>query len=68
MLEKEMIMNKNNVCLTNSVSENSSCLFPRERERVRIARKASQKLGVHSLSDFKAITRIDLTRDEEEKT
>ena len=61
-------MKEENVCLTNLVSENSSCLFPREHERVRIARKASQKLGDHSSSDFKAATHINLMRDEEETT
>ena len=68
MLEKEMIMNKNNVCLTNSVSENSSCLFPRERERVRIARKASQALVTHSASDIKSAIRMNLTRDNKATT
>ena len=56
-------MKKNKVCLTNLVADNLSCLSPRERERVRIARKVSQALGTCSASDFKASIRMNLTRD-----
>ena len=68
MFEEEGNLKKNKVCLTNLVTQNFSCLSLREYERVRIAHKASQALGTHSTSDFKAAIRVNLTRDNKATT
>ena len=56
-------LKKNKLYLTNLVVENSSWLSPRESERVKVARNASQALCTHSVSDFKAAVRMSLMRD-----
>ena len=49
--------------MTNLVAKNLSYLSPRERERIKVSRKFSQVLGMHSASDFKAASRMSLVCD-----
>ena len=56
-------MKKNKASLTNLVAHNSSYLSSHESERVRTSREASQALGNHSTSDFKATIRMNLMHD-----
>ena len=62
LVTADFVSLKKKLCLTNLVAENSSYMSPRERERVKLARKASQELGTHSARDFKAMMRMNLTR------
>ena len=43
-------------------------LSPRKCERVKVARKSSQKLDTHAASVFKVVIRENLTRDDQETT
>ena len=61
-------LKKIKLCLTNLVAKKISYLSPRERKRVKIACKASRALGTHSVSDFTAVMRMNLTCDNEATT
>ena len=65
MFEKEGIVKEKKICLTNLAAENESYLSPREHERVRLSREASQALGTHPSSYFKAEICVNLMCDNE---
>ena len=68
VFEKEGIAKKNKVYSTNLVANNLSYLSTHDHERVRLARKASKALGMHSTSDFNVATRVGLMHDDEVST
>ena len=56
-------MKVNKTCLTNLASAILFCFSLYECERVMLARKSSQALGVHAASNFKAVIRMILMCD-----
>ena len=63
MFEQEGTVKENKIFRTKLVSDNPSCLHPRERKRFRISRKALQALRTQPASEFKAVNRISLMCD-----